>query len=93
MWSACCNSIPLFRTSDEECCPQVLLHNNAPPHTAGATKRLLKRFRLEVFDNPPTFARTWLPVISISFLVWNGRRRTTFWDNELQTSVQNWLKT
>ena len=24
MWSACCNSIPLFRTSDEEYCPQVL---------------------------------------------------------------------
>ena len=24
MWSACCNSIPLFRKSDKECCPQVL---------------------------------------------------------------------
>ena len=32
------------------------------------------------------------PVIFISFLVWNGRRRTTFWHNELQTRVENWLK-
>ena len=92
--SACCNSIPLFRTSDEECCPQVLsfFHVSARPHTAAVTKGLLKRFRWEVFDHPPSSARTWLPVIFISFLVWNVHRRTTFWHNELQTSVENCLK-
>ena len=56
-------------------------------------KEALKRFRWEVFYyHPPPSTRTWLPVIFISFLVWNGRRRTTFWYNELQTSVENWLK-
>ena len=69
----------------------VLLHDNARPHTAATTKRLLKRFRLEVFDHPLSSARSWLPVIFISFLIWNCRRRTTFWHNELQTSVENWL--
>ena len=70
----------------------VLLHDIARPHTAAVTRRLLKRFRWEVFDHPPSSARTWLPVIFISFLVRNGRRRTTFWHNELQTRVENWLK-
>ena len=49
-------------------------------------------FRKEVFDHPPLSARTWLPVIFISFLVWNSRRRIPLWHNELQTSVENWLK-
>ena len=49
-------------------------------------------FRWEVFDRPPSSARSWLPVILIYFLVWNGRRRTTFWHNELQSSVENCLK-
>ena len=70
----------------------VLLHDSAQLHTAVAIKRLLKRFRWEVFDHPPSSAETWLPVIFISFLVWNGRRRTTFWQNELQTSVKTWLE-
>ena len=70
----------------------TVLHDSARLHTAAATKRLLKRFRSEVFDHPPPSARTWLPVIFISFLLWNGRRKTTFWYNELQTSVENWLK-
>ena len=30
----------------------VLLHDSVRPHTAAATKRLLKRFRWEVFDHP-----------------------------------------
>ena len=96
MWSrpTCCNSIPLFRKSDEECCPQVLSSSitNPRPNTTAATKRLLQRFRWEVFDHPPSSVRTWLPVIFISFLIWNGRMRTTFWHNELQTSVENCLK-
>ena len=70
----------------------VLLHDNARPHSAAATKRLLKRFRWEVFDNPPSSTQTWLPVIFISFLVENGRRRTIFWHKELQTIVENFLK-
>ena len=82
MWSACCNSIPLFGISDEECwqCSAAYCRCNK--------------------ESPETFsmgsvwssAQTWLPVIFISFLVWHGRRRTTFWHNELQTSVDNWLK-
>ena len=84
----------LFRTSDEgkfvlRYCP---FDDNAPPYISAATKWLLKRFRWEVFDQPPLSARTWLPVIIISFLVLNGRRRTKFWHAELQTSVKNWLK-
>ena len=55
----------------------VLVHDNARPHTAAATI---------------SSARTWLPMIFISFLLWNGRRRTTFWHNELQTGIENWLK-
>ena len=70
----------------------VLLHNNARRQTAAATKRLLKCFRWEVFDQPQSSARTWLPVIFNSFLIWNGRKRTPFRHNELQTSVENWLK-
>ena len=48
----------------------------------------------EEFDHPPSSARTWLPVIFISFLIWNGDsdRGTKFWHNELQTSVEKWLK-
>ena len=70
----------------------VLLHDSARPHTAAATKRLMKRFQWEVFDHPQSSARTWLPVIFITFLVCNDRRRTTFCHNGLQTSVENWLK-
>ena len=47
----------------------VLLHDNARPHTAAATKGRLKRFLWEVFDHPPSSTRAWLPVIFISFLV------------------------
>ena len=69
----------------------VLLHDSARPHTAAATKRLLKRFRWEVLDHPPSSVQTWSPVIFISFFVWNGGR-STFWHNELQIGVENWLK-
>ena len=79
MWSACCNSIPLFRKI-QGCCPQVLsfFMTVLGRILQLPTKRLLKRFRWEVFDHSPSSARTWLPVIFISFLVWNGHRRTTF---------------
>ena len=77
----------------EQATRNVVLRYCSRPHTAAITKRLLKRFRWEVFDHPPSSARTWLPVIFISFLVLNGRYRTTFWQNELQTSVENCLKT
>ena len=70
----------------------VLLHDNTWPNTAAATKRLLMRFQWEVFDHPPSSTRTWLPVIFICFFIWNSHRRTTFWHNELQTRVENWLK-
>ena len=59
---------------------------------AAATKRLLQRFRWEVFDHSPSSARTWFPVIFISFLIWIGRRRAIFWHSEVQTSAENWLK-
>ena len=64
---------------------------NARPHTAAATKRLLKRFRWEVFDHPPSSAWTWLPVIFISCLVWNGRRRTKFWHRQWATDLRREL--
>lgn len=31
----------------------VFLHDNARPHTAAATKKLLQSFRWDVFDHPP----------------------------------------
>ena len=77
-----------FLYSDQAMRNVVFIHYSAWPHTAAATKRLLKRFRWEVFDHPPPSAQTWLPVIFISFLVWNGHR-TTFWHNELQTNIEN----
>ena len=94
VWSAYCNLIPLFQNKRRGMLSSgiVLLHDNARPHTTDATKRLVKRFRWEVFDHPQSSARTWLSVIFISFFVWNGRRKTTFWHNELQISVENWLK-
>ena len=61
----------------------VLLHDNARPHTTAATKRHMKCFWWEVFDHPPSYARTWLPVIFTSCLFWNCRSRTEFWHNEL----------
>ena len=66
MWSACCNSIPLFRTNDWECCPQALSSSMTKPrsHNAAATKRLLQRFQWEIFDHPQSSAQTLLRVIS-----------------------------
>ena len=84
-----------FRTSYEECCPQVLPFFMT---ILDRTLQLQQRGSWSVFDgkcliitnhHPPGLG---LPVIFISFLVWNGRWRTTFWHNELQTSVENWLK-
>ena len=94
MCSACCNWISLFRTSDEEYWPQVLSFFMT---TLGRIMQLQQRGSLSVFDgkcfyHPPSSARTWFPVIFISFLVWDGRRRTTFWHSELQTSIENWQK-
>lgn len=31
----------------------VLIHDNARPHTAGATQRLLEQFGWDIFDHPP----------------------------------------
>ena len=55
-------------------------------------KEAPEAFSVESVVHPPSSAQTWLPVIFISFLIWNCRRKTTFWDNELQTSIENWLK-
>ena len=67
MWSACYNPIPLFQNKWREILSSgiVLLHVNTQPHTAAASKRLLKHFRWEVFHHPPSSSRTWLPVIFI----------------------------
>ena len=37
----------------------VFIRDNARPHTAATTKSLLKHFRWEVFDYPPSSARTY----------------------------------
>ena len=71
----------------------VLLHDNARPHTANATNTQLQRFEWEVFDHPP-----YRPNLEPSdFLLFahmkrclGGQHFST--DNELQTTVENWLK-
>ena len=70
----------------------VLLHDNTRPHTAAAIKRLRKRFRWEVFDHPPSYARTWLPVIIISFLYETVVGKQHFVTMSWQTNVENLLK-
>ncbi|GBM92555.1 Histone-lysine N-methyltransferase SETMAR [Araneus ventricosus] len=72
----------------------VLLHGNARPHTAVATTILLQCFGWGVFDHPP-----YTPDLAPSdfhlfahMKRWLGGQIFTT-DNELQTSVQNWLKT
>lgn len=71
----------------------VLLHDNARPHTANATKNLLQRFGWEVFDHPP-----YSPDLAPSDFHLFPRMKKSLGghhfatDNELQTSVQTWLK-
>lgn len=31
----------------------ILIHDNARPHTAGVTQRLLEQFQWDIFDHPP----------------------------------------
>ncbi|GBM42469.1 hypothetical protein AVEN_79993-1 [Araneus ventricosus] len=72
----------------------VLLYDNARPHNAVATTILLQSSGLEVSDHPP-----YSPDLDPSdfHLFAHMKRclgRQNFaTDNELQTSVQNWLKT
>ncbi|GBL87308.1 Histone-lysine N-methyltransferase SETMAR [Araneus ventricosus] len=72
----------------------VLLHDNARPHTAVATTILLQRFGWEVFDHPP-YSPDLAPSdfhLFAHMKYWLGGQIFAT-DNELQTSVQNWLKT
>ena len=82
-----------FGTSDEEFCPQILSFFMA---ILGRILQLQQRGSWGVFVGKCLIthhlSRTWLSVIFIPFLVWNCRRRTIFWHNELQISVENWLK-
>ena len=57
IWSACCNSIPLFQNKRRGMLSSciVLLHDNTRLHTAAAT---YKCFRWEAFDHPPSSTRT-----------------------------------
>ncbi|KAJ4432832.1 hypothetical protein ANN_21471 [Periplaneta americana] len=71
----------------------VLFHDNARPHTAAATKRLLQRFRWEVFDHTPYSP----DLVPSDFHLFPRMKRCLGGqyfgtDNELQTSVENWLK-
>lgn len=72
----------------------VLLHDNARPHTAAVTKKLLQRFRWEVFDHPP-YSPDLAPSdfhLFAHMKRWLGGQHFGT-DIELQTSVQTWLKT
>ncbi|GBM26690.1 Histone-lysine N-methyltransferase SETMAR [Araneus ventricosus] len=72
----------------------VLLHGNARPHTVVATTILLQSFGWEVFDHPPYTPD--LPPSDFDLFAhmkrWLGGQ-TFATDNEVQNSVQNWLKT
>ena len=59
---------------------------------SSCNKEAPEAFSMVSVSHPPSSARTSLPVFFMSFHVWNGSRMTTFWHNELQTSVENWLK-
>ena len=64
----------------------IVLHNNARLHTAAATKSLLQRFRCKVFDHPP-YRTNLAPRMERCP---GGKNFGT--ENELETSVGNWLK-
>ena len=68
-WSACCNSIPLFRTSDEKCCPQVLSFFMA---LLGSTLQLQQRGSWSVFDGKCmiTKAENYMPSGVVRFMLW-----------------------
>ena len=55
-------------------------------------KKAPEAFSMGSIWSTPSSAQTWLCVFLISFFIWNGHRRTTFWHNELKTSIENWLK-
>ena len=89
MWSVCCYSIPLFRKCDKECCPQVL----------SFFMTILGRILQQQQRAPEAFSlgSVWSPTIVHSdlapcdfhlFLHMNQ----SYLHNELQTSVENWLK-
>lgn len=71
----------------------VLFHDNARPHTAAAIKTLLQCFRWEVFDHPP-YSPDLAPSdfhLFAHMKRWLGGQHFGT-DNELQTSVEHWLK-
>ena len=74
---------------DDECCPPVLSFFMT---MSGRILQLQQRGSWSLFDGKCLITHHHPRVISISFLVWNGRRMSTFWHSELQTSVENWLK-
>ena len=56
-------------------------------------KEATKAFSMGCISSTPSSPQIWLRVVFISFFVWNGRSRTTFWHNELKISIENyWLK-
>ena len=95
MRSACCNSIPLFRTSDEECCPRVLSFFMT---MLGRILQLQQRDSWSVFDgkclithhHPPGLVSLWFSSPS-SYETVVGQHFGTM-SCRAARSVENWLK-
>ena len=99
MWSACCNSIPLFRKSDEECCPQVLSFFLT---VLGHTLQLQQWGSWSIFDGKclithhrlPGLCSLWFSSLS-SYEMVIGDNILAQWaadqDSELAESTGGWL--
>ena len=92
--SAKCGVPAVFRFLYSEQATRNAALRHCPSWQCSATYCSCNKVAPEPFSMWSVWSSTgaWLPVIFISFLVWNCRRRTKFWHNELQTSVKNWLK-
>jgi hypothetical protein len=65
-------------------CGVVLLHENAPLHTAACTRALLEHLKWELFDHPPYSPDT---ATTTSLPIWR-----TGWDHSTSAVIRSWWK-
>ncbi|GFX41140.1 mariner Mos1 transposase [Trichonephila clavipes] len=71
----------------------VLLHDNAPPHTAVRTREVLRKFKWDVFKHPP-YSPNLAPSdyhLFTTMKKWLGGKHFAD-DEELKNAVTHWFK-